>query len=87
MPHRVIHVLEAVQVHEQHADGARMPARLIERLAQPVIAQDAVGKIGQMVVLRLAQQLRLRLRARGDVLHHHHHEVRFALRVAHQRDG
>jgi hypothetical protein len=66
----VVDDLEAVEVAEQHADGALRV--VLEHARQPLAGEEAVGRTGQAVVQRLVGQLELGLAASGDVLQLHH---------------
>ena len=66
---RVVDVLEAVEVDEQHADAPPRPARLRDRLRQSLVQQQAVRQAGQRVARRHVLQPFLGLDPRADVLH------------------
>ena len=52
MAHRVVDELEAIEVEEQDRGLDVAPAQALDRLAEPVHEQHAVGQIGQRVVQR-----------------------------------
>jgi hypothetical protein len=52
MAERIVHVLEAVEVDEQHGDPPLVTFCLLQRHAQALDAQRPVGQVGQHVVLR-----------------------------------
>ena len=66
---RVVDVLEAVEVDEQHADAAAAALRLRDRLRQPLVQQQPVGQAGQRVARRHVLQPLLGLDPRRHVLH------------------
>ena len=88
----VVHELEAVQVDEQDRHLFARDGRLRQRLAQALLAQRAVGQLGQHVVLRQKADALFFGLAVGDVdgnanevahlpaggafAHHRHHQPR-----------
>ncbi len=70
--HRVVHDLEVVQVHEQHAGGRAVAPGRGELLRDPVLEQQPVGQPGQRVVEGLVLQLLLELALLGHVPHGEH---------------
>ena len=66
---RVVDVLEAVEVDEQHADAAAAALRLRDRLRQPLVQQQAVRQAGQRVARRHVLEALLGLDPRRHVLH------------------
>ena len=50
---RVVDLLEAVEVHQQHGNAARPSRSAADRLADAIAEQGAVGQTGQGVVQRL----------------------------------
>jgi hypothetical protein len=66
---RVVDVLEAVEVDEQHAHAPSAPARLRDRLRQALVQQQAVRQPGQRVAGGHVLQALFRLDARAHVLH------------------
>ena len=67
---RIVDVLEAVQVEEQHRDAAALPARAHDRARQPLRQQRAVGQAGQRVVVGQVAQFLLGALLVGDVAEH-----------------
>ncbi len=63
----VVHLLEVVEVEEQHRDVPALPARERQRVADPVAEERAVGEPGQRVVEGLVQELLLEALAFADV--------------------
>ena len=70
---RVVDLLEAVEVHEQHGDSAAGPCAGAQRVVEPVEEERAVGEAGQVVVereplvlLRLATELARRARYEAE---------------------
>jgi hypothetical protein len=53
MAERVVDVLEAIEIHEQHGDRSALAARGQERLGGAVAEKGAVGQPGEGVVQRL----------------------------------
>ena len=51
MAQAVVHVLEPIQVEEQHGQAMAVAAGEGNRLGEPVVQQHAVGQVGQKVVL------------------------------------
>ena len=51
MAQAVVHVLEPIQIEEQHGQAMAMAAGQGNRLGEPVVEQHAVGQVGQKVVL------------------------------------
>ena len=75
---RVVHVLEAVEVQEQHGEHAVVALRLGDRLGQVRLQVQAVRQAGELVVVRqaiellvLLEQVALDLAAHGDIVHRH----------------
>ena len=68
MAERVVDVLEAVEVDEQHADAAAVAPRLRDRLRQALLQQQAVGQAGERVARGHVLQALLGLDARRHVL-------------------
>ena len=66
---RVVDVLEAVEVDEQHADAAAAALRLRDRLREPLVQQQAVGQSGQRVARGHVLQAFLGLDPQRHVLH------------------
>src|ERR1700687_1438508 len=59
---RVVDVLEAIEVEQQHAEHLLVAARSEQRLAESVAEQAAVGQSGQRVVQSLVlERIRMRL--------------------------
>ena len=50
MAQRVVDVLEAVEVEQQHRDHAALAAGAGQLLAEPVVQQGAVGQAGEQIV-------------------------------------
>ena len=65
--HRVVHDLEVVQVHEQHAGGRAVRPGRGDLLRDPVLEEQPVGQPGQRVVKGLVLQLLLELALLGHV--------------------
>src|SRR6185369_8543287 len=70
---RVVQALEVVEIHEQDAEDAAVPARLLDHLREAVREQAAVRQAGERVELRevgealLAREaLQARAQDRGD---------------------
>ena len=75
---RIVHMLEAVEVQEQHREHAVVALRLDERHGQVRLQEQAVGQTGELVVVReavkllvLLQQMALDLPPHGDIVHGH----------------
>ena len=51
MSQAVVHVLEPIQIEEQHGQAMAMAAGEGNRLGEPIAQQHAVGQVGQKVVL------------------------------------
>jgi hypothetical protein len=81
--HRIVDVLEAVEVEEQNRDAAAVAARAHDGVAQALAEQRAVGQSGQRVVVREVAQFLLGALAVGDVGEHADEMRARALRVAH----
>ncbi len=78
MAARVVHVLEAVEVEEQHREHGVVLLGLLDGHGQVRLQVEAVGEPGELVVVReviellvLLEQVRLGLAAHGDVVHRH----------------
>ena len=69
MAERVVDVLEAVEVDEQHADAMAAALGLRDRLRQALVQQQPVGQAGQRVARREILQPLLGLDPRRHVLH------------------
>ena len=67
---RIVDVLEAVQVEEQHRDAAFLAARAHDRARQALGQQRAVRQAGQRVVVRQVAQFLLGALLVGDVGEH-----------------
>ena len=67
MAERVVHLLEPVEVDEQHGERLAGAGRAGQRLVEPVAEERAVGEAGQPVVERLVGELLLEPDALGDV--------------------
>ena len=78
---RVVDVLEAVEVEEQHRDARVLPARAHDRARQALRQQRAVGQAGEGVVVGEVAQFLLGALLVGDVVDHAD-EVRCAGRCA-----
>ena len=52
MPHRVVDLLEPVEVHDQHRQRIARAQRIGDRHLEPVLEQRPVRQIGQAVVVR-----------------------------------
>ena len=57
VPERVVHLLEPVEVHQQHAHVATALTRVADRRVQPVLEERAVRKAGEGIVQRLVLAL------------------------------
>ena len=53
VPEGVVHVLEAVQVHDQEGEGLLAAAGLLERVLDAVVEEAPVRQAGQAIVQRL----------------------------------
>ena len=67
VPHRVVDVLEAVEVEEQHRHPPRAASRADDRVADALAQQGTVGQAGEGVVIGEVAQLLLGALAVGDV--------------------
>ena len=67
MAHRVVHDLEVVQIHEEHAGRGPVALGPGQAVGGPVLEQQAIGQAGQRVVEGPVLQLRLELALRGHV--------------------
>jgi hypothetical protein len=65
---RIVDVLEAVQVEEQHADAAFLPARAHDGARQALGQQRAVRQAGERVVVGEVAQFLLGALLVGDVV-------------------
>ena len=83
MAHRIVDVLEAIEIEEQHGDLASAAARADHGMAEPLGKQGAVGQAGQGVVVGQVAQLLLGALALGDIGQHADVMRALALRVAH----
>ena len=70
---RVVDLLEAVEVHQQHGDAAAGSGAGAQRVVEPVEEERAVGKAGEVVVereplvlVRLATELARRARYEAE---------------------
>jgi hypothetical protein len=68
MAERIVHVLEAVEVHHQQGQATLVAMRARDRRGKPILEQRAIGEIGEGVVQRLMLQRILPALALGDVL-------------------
>ena len=75
MAARVVDVLEAVEIEEQHRQHGAAAARLVDRLRQVVREIQPVGQPGQLVVMRhvvelllILDELLLGLAAQRDIV-------------------
>ena len=75
MTARIVDVLEAVQIEEQHRKRGARAARLVDGFGQMSGKEQAVRQAGELVVMRemvemllLLQQLRLDFPAQRDVV-------------------
>ena len=84
---RVVHGLEAVQVHETHRQPLACPLRTGQALLQAVCQQGTVGQAGQGVEVRQAFQLFLLVLALGDVGEHADVVRDLPIRIAQRVDG
>ena len=67
MAHRVVEMLEVVQVEVQHGDRGAIPARALDRQQQRLVEQFTVREAGQRVVVGHVGHTRLGLLELGDV--------------------
>ena len=72
MSQAVVHVLELIQIEEQHGEAVAVAAGQANRLGEPVVQQHAVGQIGQEVVLRQVDGLQGHRPRLAHVLEHDH---------------
>ena len=68
--HRIVDVLEVVEIEEQHRDAGIAAARAIDRSDEPLYQQAAIRQSGQRVVVGEIAQILLVALAFGDVGHH-----------------
>ena len=85
MAQRVVDLLEAVEIEQEHRDHATFAAGAGQGLAQPVEQQGAVGQAGQRVVQGQAPDPLLGRLALGQVLEHRDLGDDLARRGAHRR--
>ena len=64
---RVVDVLEAIEIQQQHGHLLARPLRVFDRLLDPVVEQGAIGQPGQRVVQRHALELGFLQLAFGDI--------------------
>ena len=64
---RVVHLLEAVEVEQQHRERRPRALRTRKRLVDPVAEQRPVGEAREAVLERLPRQLLLELNALGHI--------------------
>jgi hypothetical protein len=67
VPERVVHVLEAVQVEEEHRHAQAVAVRVGDGLLEAVLQQRAIGQARERVVLREVRDALLGGVALGDV--------------------
>ena len=72
MAERIVDVLEAIQIEEQHRDLLAVARRQGDRLADAVVQQHAVGQAGQEVVLGRMGHLQRHRPGRADIAKHDH---------------
>ncbi len=51
MPERVVDLLEAIEIEQQHGEALVIAMRAQDRLLQPIEEQRAVGQVGERVVV------------------------------------
>ena len=67
MAERVVHFLEAIEIHQQQCGQRLLRARGLQRFLQPLEEQHAIRQIGQHIVQRLMPQRHDLILAVGDV--------------------
>ena len=87
MPQRVVDVLEAVEVEEQHGDLLQVPLGQAQRLRDPVVQQHPVRQARQEVVLGRVQDLLSHGAGLCHVAKNDHGAVDLAFAVANGGDG
>jgi len=68
MTHRVVDVLEAVQIDEQQRQHGLAAARVVDRIARALVKQEPVGQAGKRIVMRKLLDALARFVLLGDVL-------------------
>ena len=68
MSERIVDDFESIEIEEQHGEaGFGMSSRRLERAAQSIHEERAIGKLGERVVKRVVHQAFDRHLAIGDV--------------------
>ena len=82
---RVVDVLEAIAIEEQHREPAAVAARQRDRPREPIVQQQPVRQVGQRVVLGEVQHLQAALARHDDVAEHDHGAEDVALAIVNRR--
>jgi hypothetical protein len=83
----VVDALEVVQVQQQQGTAALVGLGRSQGLLDPVVEQQAVGQVGERVVVNQVRQLALGVLDRADVAEHRHVVGQLAAVVVNGADG
>ena len=71
MAERIVDALEVVEIEAVHGEALALASATRQQFVEPLIEQDAIGQIGQRVMMRHIGNARLGLFALGDIDQRH----------------
>lgn len=87
MPHRIVDVLEAVDVHHRQGKRRAVAALLIDGDGNPVIQQNPVRQPGQRIVQGDMPDILVSAFLLGNIVGNAEKPMNFVTRTAQCRDG